>query len=56
MLKISKSKLNELFDAISAKQALYLPVDRNDGAAEYKKYESGMTMRETRLFFLSPIT
>ena len=44
MLKISKSKLNELFDAISAKQALYLPVDRNDGAAEYKKYESGMTM------------
>ncbi|MBP7185372.1 MAG: 4Fe-4S dicluster domain-containing protein [Ruminococcus sp.] len=44
MLKISKSKLNELFDAISAKQALYLPADRNDGAAEYKKYESGMTM------------
>ena len=44
MLKISKSKLNELFDAVSAKQALYLPVDRNDGAAEYKKYESGMTM------------
>ena len=32
------------FEAISAKQALYLPVDRNDGAAEYKKYESGMTM------------
>lgn len=44
MLKVSKTKLNELFDAISAKQALYLPVDRNDGAAEYKKYESGMTM------------
>ena len=44
MLKISKSKLNELFDAIAAKQTLYLPVDRNDGAAEYKKYESGMTM------------
>lgn len=44
MLKVSKTKLNELFEAISAKQALYLPVDRNDGAAEYKKYESGMTM------------
>ena len=44
MLKISKAKLGELFDAISAKQALYLPVDRNDGAAEYKRYESGMTM------------
>ena len=44
MLKISKSKLNELFDAIAAKQTLYLPVDRNDGAAEYKKYESSMTM------------
>lgn len=44
MLKVSKTKLNELFEAISVKQALYLPVDRNDGAAEYKKYESGMTM------------
>ena len=44
MLKVSKTKLNELFEVISAKQALYLPVDRNDGAAEYKKYESGMTM------------
>jgi len=44
MLKVSKSKLNELFDAIAAKQTLYLPVDRNDGASEYKKYESGMTM------------
>ena len=44
MLKVSKSKLNELFDAIASKQTLYLPVDRNDGAAEYKKYESGMTM------------
>ena len=44
MLKVSKSKLNELFDAIASKQTLYLPVDRNDGAAEYRKYESGMTM------------
>lgn len=44
MLKISKSKLNELFDAIASKQSLYIPVDREAGAAEYKKYESGMTM------------
>ena len=44
MRKVSKSKLNELFDAIASKQTLYLPVDRNDGAAEYRKYESGMTM------------
>ena len=42
MLKISKSKLNELFDAISAKQALYLPINRNDGAAKYKKYKNIM--------------
>lgn len=44
MLKISADKLNALFDAISAKQALYIPVDREAGAAEYKKYESGMEM------------
>lgn len=45
MLKrIPVSKLSELFDRISAKQSLYIPVDREDGAAEYKKYESGMTM------------
>lgn len=45
MLKrIPVSKLGELFDMISAKQSLYIPVDREGGAAEYKKYESGMTM------------
>lgn len=44
MLKISADKLNALFDAISAKQALYIPVDREAGSAEYKKYESGMEM------------
>ena len=42
MLKISADKLNDLFDAISAKQTLYIPVDREAGSAEYKKYESGM--------------
>lgn len=44
MLKISADKLNDLFDAISAEQTLYIPVDRESGSAEYKKYESGMEM------------
>lgn len=44
MLKISADKLNSLFDAISAKQSLYIPVDREAGSAEYKKYENGMEM------------
>lgn len=46
MLKISADKLNSLFDAISAKQTLYIPVDREAGASEYKKYVSGMKMSE----------
>lgn len=44
MLKISADKLNALFEAVAAKQTLYIPVDREAGAAEYKKYESGMEM------------
>ncbi len=44
MLKISKDKLNDLFDLIAQKQTLYIPADRNDGESEYKKYESGMTL------------
>ena len=58
MLKISKSKLNELFDAVSAKQTLYIPADREAGAAEYRKYEKGMeltselnTVRSAKDFF-----
>lgn len=58
MLKISKARLNELFDEISSKQTLYIPADRPDGAAEYKKYESGMqltkslnTVRSAKDFF-----
>lgn len=58
MLKIAKSRLNELFDAISAKQALYIPADREEGVAEYKKYENGMeltkelnTVRSAKDFF-----
>lgn len=44
MLRIAIDKIDSLFDAIAEKQTLYIPVDREDGAAEYKKYESGMKM------------
>ncbi len=44
MLKIAASRLNELFDAIAERQTLYIPVDREPNTAEYRKYESGMTM------------
>lgn len=44
MLKISKDKINDLFDLIAEKQTLYIPADRSDGESEYKKYESGMTL------------
>ena len=46
MLRISVDNLDKLFEAISGKQTLYIPADRNDGAAEYKKFESGMKMSE----------
>ena len=58
MLKISLDKLDELFEAISASQTLYIPTDREDGSAEYRKYESGMklssalnTVRSAKDFF-----
>lgn len=44
MLRIAIDKIDSLFDAIAEKQTLYIPVDCEDGAAEYKKYESGMKM------------
>lgn len=44
MLRIAIDKIDSLFDAIAEKQTLYIPVDRKDGAAEYKKYENGMKM------------
>lgn len=43
MLKIAKSKLNELFDAISANEELYLPIKKNN-SSEYGLYnESAQT-------------
>ena len=44
MLKIPAEKINDLFDRIAMQQTLYIPVDREDKAAEFKKYESGMTL------------
>ncbi|MBQ3885056.1 MAG: 4Fe-4S dicluster domain-containing protein [Ruminococcus sp.] len=46
MLRISLDKIDELFEAVNSQQALYIPTDRKDGAAEYKKYESGMKMSD----------
>lgn len=46
MLKISLEKLDDLFRAVSEKQTLYIPTDRADGMAEYKKYENGMKLTE----------
>ena len=58
MLRISANKLDSLFEAVAAKQTLYIPTDRNDGEAEYKKYETGMkltsrlnTLRSAKDFF-----
>ena len=58
MLKISLDKLDKLFEAVSASKALYVPTDREDGGAEYRKYESGMklssalnTVRSAKDFF-----
>ncbi|MDE5582724.1 MAG: 4Fe-4S ferredoxin, partial [Ruminococcus sp.] len=44
MLKISLEKLDVLFATVAEKQTLYIPTDRADGMAEYKKYENGMKM------------
>lgn len=41
MRKIALEKIDLLFGAIAEKNALYLPVDRNDGKSEYSKWEEG---------------
>jgi len=58
MLKIAIDKVNDLFKAVAEKQTLYIPADRPDGAAEYKKWEDGMsltknlnTLRSAKDFF-----
>ena len=58
MLKISVEKLDELFKAVAEEQTLYIPTDREDNTAEYKKYADGMklssklnTLRSAKDFF-----
>ena len=58
MLRISADKLDSLFEAVSSGQTLYIPADREDGEAEFRKYESGMklscrlnTLRSAKDFF-----
>lgn len=46
MKKISMARINDLFDAISKAQALYIPTDVDDNIAEFKRYEQGMAMSE----------
>ncbi len=45
MLKISLNKMGQLFDAIAAKEALYIPADKA-GVAQFMRYESGLKMTE----------
>ena len=58
MRKCSLAKLNDVFAAIAANAALYLPVDQTDGSAAYKKWEEGTvwssalnTVRSPKDFF-----
>ncbi len=58
MKLIKKDRLGELLAAIAESEALYLPVDRDDGNAEYRRYEEGTelssklnTVRSAKDFF-----
>ncbi len=46
MKKISLSKLNDMFAAISADFSVYLPVDQADKTAKFEKWAEGMTMSD----------
>ncbi|MDO5123634.1 MAG: 4Fe-4S dicluster domain-containing protein [Eubacteriales bacterium] len=41
MLKITADKFPQMFGAINESMSLYLPVDRSDGKAEFKKWQEG---------------
>lgn len=56
--KVTAANTDKFFQAVAAKQSLYIPTDREDGAAEFKKYEAGMklssalnTVRSAKDFF-----
>jgi len=44
MLKLSLTRLDDLFTVIADKESLYLPVDTAVGQAQFKKWESGVKM------------
>ena len=44
MVKIPVTKLNELFKKINDSNALYLPVDGENGEADYKRWKEGLEL------------
>ncbi len=46
MLKITSDKLSQMFKILSDSMSVYLPVDRNDGKAEFKKWQEGTLWSE----------
>ena len=46
MRKCTFNNINSFFAAIAADRALYLPVDNNEGRAEYKKWEEGVQLSD----------
>ena len=46
MRKCSLANINTVFEEIAKTEQLFLPVDRNDGRAEYKKWEKGALWSE----------
>lgn len=58
MIKIAEEKLNDIFAAIAKNEALYMPVEKKDGEAEYAAWEKGLeyskaqnTVRSAKDFF-----
>lgn len=46
MLKLSLTKLSELYEMIAAAGMLYLPVDNGAGQAQFEKWKPGMVMSQ----------
>ena len=47
MLKISLDRLDDFFARVASEQSLYMPVDREDGQAEFRKWTGEQTLTET---------
>ena len=46
MLKLSLCELDRFFAAVAEKETLYLPVDKDAGQAQYKKWEAGAKLSD----------